>query len=74
MVEGKRGDGTCEGLGNDDEGVKLEGTEHPFKPNWGEDAGGYLRGVRGCGSSPQKIGKDNVKRVGKISFSNAINS
>lgn len=50
VMENKRGDGRCEGLGDDDDGgVQLEGEERTFKPNWRGDAGGYLRGVRGCG-------------------------
>lgn len=28
----------------------MEGTDLTFKPNWREDAGGYLEGVRECGS------------------------
>ncbi|MCJ1345846.1 hypothetical protein MMC31_004055, partial [Peltigera leucophlebia] len=51
VIENKRGDSTCEGLGDDDGGVQLESGERTFKPTWREDAGGYLRGVRGCGSS-----------------------
>ena len=52
MIEKRRGDGIYEGLGDDDNGgVQLEGEERTFKPNWKGDAGGHLRGVRGCGSS-----------------------
>ena len=51
VIENKKGDSTCEGLGDDDGGVQLESGERTFKPTWSGDAGGYLRGVRGCGSS-----------------------
>lgn len=54
VVENKRGDGTCDGLGDDDGGVQLRAEERTFKPTWREDAGDYLRGVRGCGSSATK--------------------
>ena len=35
MIDDKRGDGACEGLGDDDDGggVQLEGKEQTFKPN-----------------------------------------
>lgn len=36
--------------GNSDGGVQLEVNDHSFKPIWKDDASGYLRGVRGCGS------------------------
>lgn len=42
VIEDKRRDGTYEGLGDDDEGLQLEGKERTFKTNWREDAGGYL--------------------------------
>ena len=51
MVEGGRGDNIQEGLGEDDGGVRLEHEEQNFRPTWEKDAGGHLRGVRGCGSS-----------------------
>lgn len=51
VVENKRRDSTCEGLGNNNGGVQLRAEERAFKPTWRQDAGGYLRGVRGCGSS-----------------------
>ena len=53
---------TYEGLGDDDEGVQLEGKERTFKTNWREDAGGYLRGVRGCGSSATEKRERQRKR------------
>lgn len=61
MIE-KRGDGTCEGLGDDDGGLQFEGTERTFKPNLREDAGGYLRGVRGCASSATEKRERQRKR------------
>ena len=51
MVESGRGDNIQEGLGDDDGGVRLEPEEQIFRPTWEKDAGGYLRGVRECGSS-----------------------
>lgn len=61
VIEDKRGDGTCEGLG-DDGGLQFEGTERTFKPNRREDAGGYLRGVWGCGSSATEKRERQRKR------------
>lgn len=56
VVENKSGDGTstCDALGADDGGVQLRAEGQTFKPTWRGDAGGYLRGVRGCGSSATK--------------------
>lgn len=56
VVENTRGDGTAcdDGLGVDDGGVQLRAEEPTFKPTWRGDTGGYLRGVRGCGSSAIK--------------------
>lgn len=51
VIENKRGDSTCEGLGNNDGEVQLKSRERTFKPTWREDAGGYLWGLRGCRSS-----------------------
>lgn len=47
----RRGKGTHEGLRDDEGGVLLVIGERPFEPAWRSDAGGYLQGVRGCGSS-----------------------
>lgn len=54
VVEIERGDSTRESLRDDDGGVQLGGEERALKPTWRGDAGGYLRGVRGCGSSATK--------------------
>ena len=51
VVENKKGDSTFEGLGDNDGRVQLGGEEHALKPTWSQNAGGYLRGVRRCGSS-----------------------
>lgn len=61
-VENNRGDSTCEGLGDTDGGVQLEGEERTFKPTWRQDAGGYLRRVRGCGSSATEKRERRRKR------------
>ena len=50
-VDDGRGDNTQEGLGDNDGGVKLEDKDPIFRPVCKDNAGGYLRGVRGCGSS-----------------------
>lgn len=47
----KRGGDIHEGLEDDEGGVQLEIEERTFEPKWKSDAGGYLRGVRGCGSA-----------------------
>lgn len=56
VVENMRGEGTstCDGLGLDDGGVQLITQGQTFKPTWRGDASGYLRRVRGCGSSATK--------------------
>ena len=65
IIETMRGDVTCEGLGDDDDGgVHLEGEERTFKPNWKVDAGGYLR-VEDVGHQLQKNVRDNVKESWK---------
>lgn len=51
MIENKRRNGTCKGLGNDNRGVQLESGKQTFKPIWKKDAGRYLWDVQGCGSS-----------------------
>ena len=62
VVENKRGDSTCEGLGDDDGGVQLGSEKRIFKPTWRQDADGYLRGVRGCGSSATEKRERQRKR------------
>lgn len=64
VTEKKRGDGRYEGLGDDDDdgGLQLEGEERTFKSSWRGDAGGYLRGVHGCGSSATEKRERRRKR------------
>ena len=50
-VNNKRGDHTREGLGDQDGGLQLGVEERSFRPVWKDDAGSYLRGIKGCGSS-----------------------
>ena len=40
----------------------MGGEEHALKPTWRQDAGGYLRGVRGCGSSATRKRERRRKR------------
>ena len=49
--ENRKEEGVHEGLGDNEGGVQLEIEERTFEPKWNSDAGDYLRGVRGCGSS-----------------------
>lgn len=44
------GDNTLEGL-RDNGGVQLEVNENSFRPVWKDDAGSFLRGIQGYGSS-----------------------
>ena len=60
-VDNGRGDGTQEGLGDDDGGVQLEVKDQSFRPVWKDNAGEYLRRIRGCGLSATENVKDNVK-------------
>ena len=52
-VDNKRGDNTHEGLGDGDQdgGVQLGVEECSFRPVRKDDAGSYLRGMKGCDSS-----------------------
>ena len=50
-VNNKWGDNTYEWLGDQDGGVQLRVEERSFRPVWKDDAGSYLRGIKGCGSS-----------------------
>lgn len=69
VIENKRGDSTCEGLGDDDGGVQLKSGERTFKPTWRGDAGGYLRGVRGCRSlATDKRERRRKKELEKSAF------
>ena len=49
--DNRKEEGVHDGLGDNEGGVQLEIEERTFEPKWKSDAGGYLRGVRGCGSS-----------------------
>ena len=60
--ENRRGDSTQEGLGDDDGGVQLELNNHSIQPVWKNDAGKYLRGIRGCGSSATEKRERRRKR------------
>ena len=54
-IKDKRKDeGTREGLGDDEGGVPLENKRRIFEPTSKSEAGGCLRGVRGCGSHATK--------------------
>lgn len=57
-----RGDNTQEGLGDNDGGVQLEDKDPIFRPVWKDNAGGYLRVVRGCGSSTIRKRENQRKR------------
>lgn len=65
----ERRDSTCDGLGADGGGVLLGAEERTFKPTWRGDAGGYLRGVRGCGSSATKKRERQRNKESKTSAS-----
>ena len=58
----KRGEDIREGLGDNEGGVQLEIEERTFEPKWKSDAGGYLRGVRGCGSSATETREKRRKK------------
>lgn len=61
-VDDGRGDNTQEGLGDIDGGIQLEDEDPIFRPVWKDNAGGYLRGVRGCGSSTTRKRERQQKR------------
>ena len=52
--DNRKEEGTRKGLRDDQGRVLLESKKHTFEPVWKSDAGGYLRGVRGCRSSATK--------------------
>ena len=62
IEDSKRGEDIREGLGDDEGGVQLEIEERIFEPKWKSDAGGYLRGVRGCGSSATETREKRRKK------------
>lgn len=53
-VDNQDEENTYKGLGDNDGGVLLEVEDRSFRPTWNDNAGGYLRGIRGCGSSATK--------------------
>ena len=50
-MDNKKGDNTHAGLGDQDGEVQLRDKERSFRPVWKDDAGSYLQGMKGCGSS-----------------------
>ena len=63
LDEGENGmDGTQEGLGDDNGGVPLGVKENVIVPIWKKNAGGHLRGIRGCGSSATEKRERRRKR------------
>ena len=68
-VDDGRGDNTQEGLGDNNRGVLLEVEDPIFRTVWKDDAGGYLRGVRGCGSSTiEKRERQRKRELEKSAF------
>ena len=61
IEDSKKGEDIREGL-EDEGGVQLEIEERTFEPKWKSDAGGYLRGVRGCGSSATETREKRRKK------------
>ena len=61
-VDNRRGNGTQEGLGDNDGGIQLEVKDRSFRPVWKDNAGEYLRGIRGCGSSATEKRERRRKR------------
>ena len=61
-VDNRKGDNTQEGLGDNNGGVQLEDEDPIFRPVWKDNAGGYLRGVRGFGSSTTEKRERQRKR------------
>ena len=63
LEEGENGgDGTQEGLGDDNGGIPLEVKKNVVVPVWKENAGGYLRGIKGCSSSATEKRERRRKR------------
>ena len=60
--EDGRGDSIQEGLGDNDEEVQLKVKDHSIQPVCKDDAGEYLRGIRGCGSSATEKRERRRKR------------
>ena len=69
IEDSKGGEDIREGLVDDEGGVQLEIEKRTFKPRWKSDAGGYLRGVRGCSSSAtETLEKRRKKELEKSAF------
>ena len=51
-----------EGLGDNDGGLLLNVEDRSFRPIWNDNAGGYLRGMRGCGLLATKKRERRRKR------------
>ena len=72
MIEDSKSEGDIhESLRNDEwgGGVQLEMEKRTFEPKWKIDTGGYLRGVRGCGSSAtETCEKRREKELEKSAF------
>ena len=56
-------------MGDNDEGVQLEVKEHIIQSVWNDDAGEYLQGIRGHGSSVTEKRESRCKREMKKSAS-----
>ena len=56
------GDSIQEGLGDNDEEVQLKVEDHSIQPVCKDNAGEYLRGIRGCGSSATEKRERRRKR------------
>lgn len=73
MGKHKERENICEGLGDDERGVQLE-IEKRYLTKMKSNAGGYLRGVRGCGSSTTHTReKRRKKELKKIRYSYKVN-
>ena len=53
-VDNRDEENTYERLGDNDGGILLEVEDRSFRPIWNDNAGGYLREMRGGGSSANK--------------------
>ena len=56
-------------MGDQDGGVKLGDKERSFRPVWKDDAGSYLRGMKGCGlSATEKRERRRNRELEKSAF------
>ena len=53
-VDNRDEENIYEGLGDNDGGLLLNVEDRSSRPIWNDNAGGYLRGMRGCGSLATK--------------------